>query len=106
MDIRAFFQEVRDVEATLRGAFVVISSLATPNGGRAGVLVETGRAQAAILIAERKARVATEEEAEGYHAEMEAARIEFEQRAQSSLRVAVLSEEDVRALRPAAKKRA
>ena len=52
MDIRAYFQKVRETERNLSDAHVVIASLETPEGGKAGRFTEVSRASAAQLIVE------------------------------------------------------
>jgi hypothetical protein len=67
MDLRSYYKKVRDEEAALTGDHIVIVSLETSEGGKPGVLTEAPRAIAARLIAEERARVATEEEAREFH---------------------------------------
>ena len=69
MDLRVYYRKLREVESTLSGPFIVLVSVATPDGGKADVLTETTRHVAAKQIAEGRARVATEEEAATYHSE-------------------------------------
>ena len=67
MDLQAYYKTVREAEATITQAHVVMVSLVTPEGGKAGVRTEAPRAIAARLIADLRARVATKEEAEQFH---------------------------------------
>lgn len=67
MDLRSYYRKVRDAEATLTEEHVVMVSLETSEGGKAGVRTEMPRAIAAKLIAEVRARVATEQEAREFH---------------------------------------
>ena len=69
MDLRVYYRKLREVESALSGSFIVLVSVATPDGGKAGVLTETTRHVAAKQIADGRARVATEEEAATYHSE-------------------------------------
>jgi hypothetical protein len=64
MNLRAYYQKIREVAAELEpeGESVWLISLATPDGGRAGVAVEAPRELAAKLIVEGKSRKATAEE--------------------------------------------
>jgi hypothetical protein len=62
MDLRAYYTKIRETEALLEGDHVVVVSLATSEGGKAGVRTEAPRGIAAKLIAEGRARVATAEE--------------------------------------------
>src|SRR5580698_11491280 len=62
MDLRSYYKKVRDAEVTLTGEHFVMVSLETSEGGKEGVRTEVPRSIAAKLIAEVRARVATEEE--------------------------------------------
>jgi len=64
MDVRLYFQKVRFAEAELKEPFVIVASLDTPDGGKAGALTEVTRFAAARLIVDGKARAASVEEAE------------------------------------------
>jgi len=66
MDLRIYYQKIRDVESSIAGADAVVVSCSTPEGGRAGVLCEVPRAVAAKLVVDGKARLATEEETRDY----------------------------------------
>jgi hypothetical protein len=67
MDMRAYYKKVRDAEAGLTGEHFVMVSLETSEGGKPGVRTEVPRDIAARLIAEVRARVATEDEAREFH---------------------------------------
>ncbi len=62
MDLRAYYQKIRDVEKSLKGADAVVVSLSTPDGGKEGVATEVPRAIAARMVVEGSARLATAEE--------------------------------------------
>ena len=79
MDLRTWYKKVRDAEAGLTGEHFVMVSLATSEGGKEGVRTEVPRSIAARLIAETRARVASEEEALEFH---EANRLALEQHKQ------------------------
>ena len=79
MDLRTWYKKVRDAEAGLTGEHFVMVSLATSEGGKEGVQTEVPRSIAARLIAETRARVASEEEALEFH---EANRLALEQHKQ------------------------
>ena len=63
MDLRAYYGRIRETEELLTGEHIVVVSLKTPEGGKANVRTEVSRGNAARLIAEGRARVATDEEA-------------------------------------------
>jgi len=63
MDLRAYYKTLRETEAALPAPQVMVVSLATPDGGKAGVISEVPTPIAARMIVELSARQATEEEA-------------------------------------------
>jgi|SRR5579863_2559461 len=67
MDLRSYYRKVREAEAALIGEHFVMVSLETSEGGKAGVRTEVPRPIVAKLIAEERARMATEEEAREFH---------------------------------------
>ncbi len=79
MDLRAYYRKVREAEAGLDGEHVVVVSLSTPEGGKAGVRTETPRLVAAKLIALGSARAATEEETAAFEKEKSEAKVRWEQ---------------------------
>jgi len=74
MDVKQYFQRVRELAAQLPAEAVVIKSVSTTNGGRAGVMAEVARYTAAKQVIDGNAVLATEEESAVYHQEMEARR--------------------------------
>ena len=58
MDLRVYYQKVRDVEARIPGPYVLVESLATPDGGKAGLLTEVPRRVAAKMIVDGAAKLA------------------------------------------------
>lgn len=68
MDLRAYYQKIRKLEAELPGPFVVVVSRETSDGGRAGVLTEAQRGLAAKLIVDERATLASPEQAAEFHA--------------------------------------
>ena len=78
MDLRGYYRKVREAEAALSGEHFVMVSLATSEGGKAGVRTEAPRAIAARLIAEGRAYVATDEEAREFHEAIREARAKYE----------------------------
>jgi hypothetical protein len=72
-------------------------SLATSEGGREGVRTEAPRSIAARLIAEMRARVATEEEANEFYEDNRAARERHEQEeAASRMQVMVIPAREIK----------
>ncbi len=92
MDLRAYYQKIRKIEAEIKDAVVVIVSRETPEGGKAGARTEVARGLAARMIAEEKADLATPEDAAQFRSEIEA-------KWKASQQAASLTEGEVRALR-------
>jgi len=100
MDLRAYYRKIRALEASIETADAVVVSQETPDGGKAGMMTEVPRLLAARLVVEEKARLATEEEASRFAADMkEAKRISDERVANSQVRVALISDADMRRLK-------
>lgn len=100
MDIRIYFQKVREVEASISTDFTVIVSLETPDGGKPGARTEVARYSAAKLIVEGRARLATTDEAAEYKENAERARADAEQAAAASrVQFTIVSDQDAKALR-------
>ena len=64
MDLRAYYQEIRDVEAKIPGPCAVVVSVATPDGGKAGTLTEVPRRVAAKMLVDGTAKLAADGERE------------------------------------------
>jgi hypothetical protein len=71
MDLRAYYQKIRRIEAGITETSVVIVSRETSDGGRAGVCVDVPRSVAARLIADEKADMASAEDAAEFRASVE-----------------------------------
>jgi hypothetical protein len=67
MDLRAYYKNIRETEATMPGPFVVIKSRETSDGGKPGVMTEVARVTAARQIVEGKAYLASPAETEAFH---------------------------------------
>ncbi len=77
MDLRRYYQELRQKEAEIEGKDIYVVSLATADGGQAGVITQVPKAVGCRLIVEGRARLATPEEADRYEREEERKRAEF-----------------------------
>jgi len=100
VDIRVYFQKLREVERSIASPFVFVMSNETGNGGKAGICTEVKREVAARLIVSGKARLATEAEVQEHLAEQERLRVAAEQASLAGrVQIAVLSEQEMRALR-------
>ncbi len=96
MDLRAYYQKVRKIEAEISDPEVVIVSRETPDGGKPGMRTDVPRGLAARLIAEDKADLATPEESARFRSEVES-------RWRTAQEAPSLTEGEVRALRTALK---
>jgi hypothetical protein len=104
MDLRAYYQKIRETEAALPEPCVTVS-LETADGGKAGVRTEVPRKIAARMIVDGHARPATEEEAEAFRAaQAEAKRAADQLAAASRMQVTVIPSGELRQLRTPGRK--
>ena len=97
MDLRSYYRKIREVEAGLPREHSIVVNLATPDGGRPGVMTETPRHVAARLIAEGKSRVATEQEAREYQESVRQAKERYEQEeASRRIQVMIIPSQDLK----------
>jgi hypothetical protein len=97
MDLKQYFRKIRQIEATLSEMFPLVVSLETPDGGKPGLVSEISREQAAKLIVEGRAVLASEEEKELYREQQASAR-EAAEKSELAKRVqiAIVSDRDLR----------
>ncbi|MBI3679013.1 MAG: hypothetical protein HY235_01175 [Acidobacteria bacterium] len=106
MDIKGYYQKVKEVAQSLSGDYVVIVSRETPDGGKAGVKMEVSRSVAAKMIVGDKARIADKVESAAFHKEMaERKRLAEQAAASAKLQLTVLAESELRELKTAVKAR-
>jgi uncharacterized Fe-S cluster-containing radical SAM superfamily enzyme len=108
MDLRMFYQKLRRLEQEIVDPNVIVVSHETPDGGRAGQKVEVSRSNAARLVLEGRARLATSDEAVEYRTAVEIARQEAEQRTlREKVQLNVITDADLRSIKglPRAEKR-
>jgi hypothetical protein len=84
MDLKLYYQKIRDTESLIPDAFPLIVSQPTDDGGKAGSLAEVTRAVAAKMIVESTARLATADEAKAYRDNRAAAKRLVDQAAEVS----------------------
>jgi hypothetical protein len=100
MDLKIFYQKVRDAEMQIADDPTVVVSFETSDGGKADVLSEVPRPLAARMIVESKARRATEQESTEYRQQMEDARRRVEKEANAlRVQVTLISESELRSIR-------
>jgi hypothetical protein len=66
MDLKLYYQKIRDTESKIPDVFPVIVSNETDDGGKAGSCAEVTRAVAAKMITEGTARLATAAEEKAF----------------------------------------
>ena len=104
MDLRMFYQKLRKIEQEITDPHVVVVSLETPDGGKPGQMAEVSRSNAARLILESRARLASAEEASEYRKTTAHALHDAEQKAMADrVQVSVISDADLRAIKNAAR---
>ena len=107
MDLRIYYQKLRQAEARISGPYVVMVSSETPDGGRAGRMTEVSRAVAAKMLVEGRALLANEEETAQFRAETsEAQRAAEESAASAKLQIRVVSDSEMKTLKSALRTKA
>ena len=100
MDLRIYYQKIRETEARIRDPYPVVKSLETPDGGREGTLTEVPKRLAAKLIVDGHAIIASTEEALAFlEQQAQAKRAVDEAAASAKIQVAVVSTEELNRLR-------
>jgi hypothetical protein len=93
MDLKQYFKKIKDTEETIKSPYPLIVSLETTDGGKAGVVVEVTRQEAAKALVDNRAVLATEEQKTEYF-EREKARKKSAEKAELSrrLQIAIVSD--------------
>lgn len=73
MDVKTYYQRIRETEKTIPTSYAVVASLSTDDGGKKGVLVEVPRHLAAKMIVEGSAEIASAEQSMAFQESKEAA---------------------------------
>ena len=84
MDLQVYYQKLRQTENLLSSGQTYIISIATPDGGKAGVITQTPTPIAARMIVEGSARAADSEEIALFEKSQAEARQRAEQLAEAS----------------------
>jgi hypothetical protein len=77
MDLRQFYRKIRGVEASIPEPYPLVTSLGTADGGKEGLVAEVPRFNAARMIVEGKARLATDDEKKSHLEELASAQQAF-----------------------------
>jgi hypothetical protein len=76
MDLRQYYQKIRDKESAITEAFPIVVSNETPDGGKPGFLTEVTPGIAAKMVVDGVARLATPQEEKTFRAvQVEAKRV-------------------------------
>jgi hypothetical protein len=84
MNLKQYFQKIRDTEAEIAEPFPILVSKETEDGGKAGRYAEVTRAVAAKMITEGRGRLATADESRAYRTAQADAREAAEQAADAA----------------------
>ena len=104
MDLQIYYKKIREIEHSLSDPAVVVVSLATPDGGRAGVRTEVSRLTAAKMMVEGGVRLATAEEAQTFHEEQSDLKRRADQLAAAArMQFTVISPNELRNLKSGAR---
>ena len=104
MDLRVYYQSIREMQQAIVDNFAVVVSKETPDGGKPGVKSEVPRDLAARMIVDGRARLASEEEAHEFQEwKAEAKRVADQLETASRIQLTVLTENDLRSLKVAGK---
>jgi hypothetical protein len=101
MDLRQYFRKIREIENNMPEPHVFVTSLETPDGGKAGVVTEVPREIAARMITEGRALLSTKAERDDYLERQKQAR-EAAQRAELAQKLQVTVVADANAPRAVA----
>ena len=96
MDVKQYYRKKRDIESTLTEAYILVVSLETADGGKAGVVSEVSREVAAKLLVEGRAILASDEEKQAYiQNQASAKQIAHKAELARRLQVAIIADADI-----------
>ena len=100
MDVKQYYQKIRELERNFKGSFPVVVSQETPDGGTAGVKTEVPVHIAARMIVDGRAVLASEAEAKDFVEQKKAAKKTADQvQAAKRMNVTVVSDSDLQVLK-------
>ncbi len=98
MDVRQYFRKVREIEAALSEEYPVVISLETGDGGKAGLLSEVTKLNAAKMLVEGRAALATEDQRKQYFDQRDSAKQAADRtEAAKRLHLAIIEDASLRA---------
>jgi hypothetical protein len=99
MDLKTYYQKIRDTEATIATQYVVVISKATDDGGKSGLPVEVTRPVAAKMVVEGSAALATAAQTTAFQLQQAAAqKAAQEAAAAAKVSVTMVSSDDLKKL--------
>jgi|SRR5579864_7145064 len=102
MDLRAYYQKIREIQAKIADVFAIVVSLETGDGGKAGIVTEVSRGVAAKMVVEGIVRLASPEEAAEFLArQAEAARVAEQEAVAGHVQLSVVSTSELNQLKAA-----
>jgi hypothetical protein len=105
VDVKQYFRKIRDLEATLKEEYPIVISRETSDGGKPGLIIEVSRENAARLIVEGRAVLATEDERRQYLEQQAAVRRAAEKAELAKyVQVAILNESEIPPQMPSKRK--
>jgi hypothetical protein len=97
MNLKSYYQKIREVESSLHAPFVVLVSHETPDGGKEGLLTEVPRQVAAKMIADGRAHLANDDETRDFrHKVAEAKRTADEEAMASKMQVTIVPTAEIK----------
>ena len=100
MDLRQYYQKIREQEACFKDPYPVLVSRETGDGGKNGVLTEVTRQIAARMLVDGTAKEASEEQAREFRKQQaEGLRLAQEAVEAARVQVAVLTTEEFKRIR-------
>lgn len=104
MDLKRYYQKIRDIESTILDPFAIVVSLETPDGGKAGALTEVPPRVAAKMVVDGSAKLASPEETQRLREALaEAQRAAEQAAAVGRVQLTVLPTDELNRLREAAR---
>ncbi len=104
MDLKLYYQKIREAESKITEAFPIVVSNETADGGKPGVPTEVTPGIAARMLVEGAVRLATAQEAQAFRAaQAEAKRVADQEAAAAKVQFTVLSTAELNKLKGVSK---
>jgi hypothetical protein len=101
MDLRIYYQKIRECEAKIGTEFPVVRSKETADGGKGGTFTEVSKSTAAKLIVDGVAELASDDEMEQFREQVEMAKKAVDERtaAIAAQRLTLVPQQEIEYLR-------